>query len=186
MKRLLFVLTLIVLFTACKEEVLYPNLSYTCECGSINWDGNSYDLTDSHYVATATDSTEQGLLFDAGKDYYITAKVELEDELEPHHFNMKISVPDLSLGVQTGAGGSSFYAFEEDIFNVEIEEVNFNSISVVDQYAVSAGSMTITSELASTLDDISFEFEVFLTVGGSAAGTPFVYTGSFSSEKQEL
>lgn len=186
MKRFLTVLALITLLAACKEEVAYPDLTYKCECGSINWDGSAIDLTDSHYITVATDTTDLGLEFDLAKDYFTTAKIEDNSELEPHHINMKISVPDLTLGISPSVGAPVFYDFEEGIFSVNIEEVNYNSISTVDEFAVNAGSMTISTELGSPMDQVTFEFEIFQTVNGSAAGVPFIYTGSFSSIKEEL
>jgi len=186
MKRFLFVLTLIAFLSACQTESVFPDLTYRCECGTVVWDDSSIDLTDSHYITTATDTTKLGLQFDLGKDYFITAEIDNEEDLEAHHLNMKISVPDLTLGIQNDFGGPICYDFEEGIFSVLIEEVDFNSLSTVDTYAVGAGNMTIASELGSTVDNITFEFEVFLTVGGSAAGQPFLYSGTFISEKEEL
>lgn len=184
MKKLIFFLTLVVLIASCKTEVPYPDLSYKCECGTVQWDTTSLDLTDSHWISTATAETDLGLVFDLGKDYYTTAKIDIDGEQEPHHLNMKISLPDVTMGVQNGLGAPIFYDFAEGIFGVEIEEVNYNSISVIDYFAVNAGNMTITSELGSITDQIDFEFEVFLTVDGSAAGIPFVFSGSFISDKE--
>ncbi len=186
MRHFLFIFILIVLLSACQKESERMSLAYRCECGTVNWNNSIIDLTDSHYIVTASDTTDQGVNLDLGKDYFITAKFDTEADVEPHHLNMKISVPDVTLGTQNGLGAPFFYNFSEGTFSVQIEEINFNSLSTVDKYAVSAGNITISPDSGSNTDNLSFELEALLTMNGQSVGTPFIFTGNFISTKENL
>lgn len=186
-KNLLILLTLCaLLITSCKDEVDPEDISYKCECGSVSWNGSSYLLTDAHWVTTGTEIDEIGLEIITAKDYYTTAKVELEGEIEPHHLNMKLSIPDISEGVMMNLGGTRFYDIDSTNVTFNLEEVNFNSLSTVDDFLVVAGAFELTQGLGSEIDDISFTLEIVRAVDGSPAGFPFLYSGSLTAAKEEF
>jgi len=181
----LFCLSLV--FTQCKKETVFEDLTYLCLCGGNTWNGDSYPLTDAHWITTDTTTGDLGLEIITGKDYYTTAKIELENGVEPHSLNMKLSIPDLSEGVQISLEGAKFFEAHPDSnsVNISIEEVNFNSLSVVDDYAVLAGAFELLENPFTGVDNVTFDLEVVQVVNGSAAGFPFVFSGSFTASKEE-
>ncbi len=174
------------LISSCKEEVPFENNTYMCECGSNTWKGTTYELTDAHWITIATEVDSLGIERITGKEYYTTAKIEIEGELEPHHVNMRLAIGDISQGTAISLDGTRFFSLgDEDITSVsiQIEDVNFNELSIVDEHAVIAGVFTYIPGISGT-DQIDFQLEIVRLFEGSAAGLPFVYSGTLIASQE--
>ncbi|MFK7757731.1 MAG: hypothetical protein AB8B53_12445 [Flavobacteriales bacterium] len=182
----LFSVLCMLLMFSCKEETPFETITYKCECGSNTWNGESYELTDAHWITVNTEVDSLGIERIIGKEYYTTAKVELEDELEPHHINMRLRIDSLNQGVQAFVNGPFFYSSEnEEVTTVsyDIQDVNFNNLSVVDEHAVIAGAFDLV-EGSGGVDEINFQLEIVRLFEGSAAGLPFIYSGSILASQE--
>lgn len=189
-KILIFLILDVLLFASCKKEVPLNDLTYTCECGSLSLDGAEYQLTDAHWVTLANDTDDFGSDIITGKDYYTTTKIELEGEVEPHHLNMRVVIPALSEGDLLGLSNVRLFQAHPDSNNVTfvIEEVNFNSLSPLTKYVVTAGAFELTQgEPGIVADDITFQLDIAPSLDGlTPLTTSSSFSGSFLADKEEL
>tara|TARA_B100000809_G_C15079808_1_gene509235 strand:+ start:894 stop:1472 length:579 start_codon:yes stop_codon:yes gene_type:complete len=189
-KILIFLILDVLLFASCKKEVTPNDLTYNCECGSLSFDGAPYQLTDAHWITLANDTDDFGIDVITGKDYYTTTKIELEGEVEPHHLNMRVVIPALSEGDLLGLSSVRFFQAHPDSNNVTfiIEEVNFNSLSPLTKYVVTAGAFElIQGAPGAVTDDITFELDIAPSLDGiTPLTTSSSFSGSFLADKEEL
>ncbi len=189
-KKTFILLSLVVLLIAsCKKEVTREDLTYKCECGDYTLDGTNHLLTDAHWVTLSTDTDDFGFEIITGKDYYTTAKIDLEDETEAHHLNVRITIPILTEGVTIGLDQTRFFEAHPDSNSVDIfiEEINFNTLTTSLQYIVTAGAFEFLEDAQSGTDNIEFQLEVAPSLDGfTPIGFPIPFTGSLSADKEEI
>lgn len=183
---LISVLCMLLMFS-CKEETTFEDLTYKCECGTNTWNGVTYELTDAHWVTINTEIDTLGIERIVGKEYYTTAKVELEGEAEPHHINMRLAIDSLNQGIQQVLGGPTFFGLaNENVTTVsfDIQDVNFNSLSQVDDHLVIAGGIELV-EGPNGVDEVSFVLEIVGFLEGEGTfGSSFPFSGSFTASQE--
>lgn len=96
---------------ACKKTPDYVPSPYTCQCGSLTWQGEEYDLLGTSYILS--DSTNS-----ASRRYYITSDVSLEGESSTHGLSAWIEIPDIDGGgeftIDAQSGVNEFQAWVDE------------------------------------------------------------------------
>lgn len=96
---------------ACKKTPDYVPSPYACQCGSLTWQGEEYNLLGTTYILT--DSTNA-----KSRRYHITADVSLEGEEATHGLSAWFSVNDIGNGgefsIDAQTGVNQFQAWVDE------------------------------------------------------------------------
>jgi len=96
---------------ACKKTPDYVPNPYSCKCGSLNWQGEEYELLGTSYILS--DSTNH-----ASRRYHITSDVSLEGESSTHGLSAWIEIPDIDGGgeftIDAQSGVNEFQAWVDE------------------------------------------------------------------------
>ncbi|MFM7729973.1 MAG: hypothetical protein ACKO6L_02950 [Flavobacteriales bacterium] len=88
---LVTVLGVLIFAAACKKTPDYMPQPYKCGCGSVDWQGTTYDLLSASYILS--DSTVSD-----SRRYYFTSDVGLTGEYQTHGLSGWIEIPELDGG----------------------------------------------------------------------------------------
>lgn len=96
---------------SCKKTPDYVPSPYACQCGSLTWQGEEYNLLGTTYILT--DSTNA-----KSRRYHITADVSLEGEEATHGLSAWFSVNDIGNGgefsIDAQTGVNQFQAWVDE------------------------------------------------------------------------
>ena len=110
-----------IVLAGCQENTEFENPVYTCECGSVSWNGAAYDFLMAEYLH----QPDTNLL---SRRYYTTTNVAVEGETEPHHLNISFYVEDVTGQFFTAADDSlAIFHFREKIKEFEVRVSNLNN-----------------------------------------------------------
>ncbi len=167
-KITVLVLAISFAFAACKKSEEFVNPVFTCDCGSLNWNGTSFQLQMAEYVNPIDTS-------DYARTYFLTADVTSEDETETHNLNLSFEIENII--------NSPFLLAEQSI-PFSLEEINYNDpFFPMRRFVPYTGVITInpaifggteTVELNLLLNEVSSD--------GIVLNTEIPFNGSFSIE----
>lgn len=168
MKTVLVVIALSLTIVACKKTPDFVNPVYSCECGSMTWNGDEYQLALAEYI----NAPDTALL---SRRYYATADVQLEDEFDAHNLNFTIEVDTVIKSV--------FFVDADPDLIIDIEEVNFNDpLLPVRDYQTTGGVVNIAANVLGGPETVSFDLIVKETFDGIPVGFDIPFSGSFTVE----
>jgi hypothetical protein len=143
---LAFFLGLAILVVACKKTPDYVAQPYKCGCGTVDWQGVSYDLLSASYILS--DSTVSD-----SRRYYFTSNVSLDGEYDTHGLSGWIEIPELDGGgtfeIDAQTNLSEFQAWVDE-FNVNDptdslrQYVPVNAVVQVAQAPAAGGTETVS------------------------------------------
>ncbi|MGB0136023.1 MAG: hypothetical protein ACPF83_02175 [Flavobacteriales bacterium] len=154
-----------IVLAGCQENTEFENPVYTCECGSVSWNGAAYDFLMAEYLH----QPDTNLL---SRRYYTTTNVAVEGETEPHHLNISFYVEDVT---------GQFFTAEDDSLAIKIEEVNYNeSFIQIREYQADFAAIEVVPALLNGPEQVTFLMQVTEYINGSPAGFPFEVQGVFT------
>ncbi len=157
------ILTLVMV--SCKKSPEFVNPVYVCECGSMAWQGDVFELLDANYIQPDTANF-------LSRRYYITAEVNLEGETQAHSVNMMLEVDSVDK--------ESFFVEDDPDLLALIEEINFNDpLDTLVQYVPIAGGIEINPAILGGTEVVSFDFILKRWQNGTLVGFNVPFSGSF-------
>jgi hypothetical protein len=165
--RILLVFSVVLSFLAsCKKSSEYVPEPYKCKCGSINWNGKSYDLLSSSYILS--DSTQS-----SSRKYFVSAKIS-DKATERKNLNLEIVVPDITASpLQLNDLSSDFNGIGQEV------EV-FDAFDVTLRYRISSGTISVNPALFGGTESVNFSFT--LEPQFSTSTPVFTVSGNFQVE----
>lgn len=110
-RNLLFFACVALALWSCKKTPDYVPAPYLCQCGSLTWQGEQYELLGTTYILTDSTNSES-------RRYYITADVSLEGEQATHGLSAWIEIPDIDGGgefnIDAQSGVNQFSAWVDE------------------------------------------------------------------------
>lgn len=170
LKSITAVVLLSFLYVGCKKTPDYVSLPYVCACGGLTWQGVGYELLDANVVQT--DDTEP-----YSRRYYITAKVQLEGELQPHGLGAWIQIP-------TVEDGDYYYINQQQNLTeyvARVHEFNLNDPTDTLRTFIPLEGTVLINEAGITGGNESGSFQMILKEleDNVPVGFPLEFSGSF-------
>lgn len=154
-----------IVFAGCKKSEEFVNPVHVCECGSLKWDGEEFQLLTANYVLSDTANF-------LSRRYYLSANVAVEGETETHNVNVILEVDSVDQSI-------FFVETAEDLF-VRVENVNYNDpISVVRVFEPIQGQVLISPAILGGTETVSFNLILKENYNGNLVGFPVSFSGSF-------
>jgi hypothetical protein len=152
----------------CEKDSEPEDTSYKCQCGSMNWQGASFQLNDASRILW--DDT----LF-TSREYYATAELRGGNQFLPaNSLNLEMSFEDISQ--------LTFFT-EVDTFDVVLQEVNYGDpLNVLREFAPVEGTVSINPAPIGSPESVSFTFNMRQVVNGQFVGLPVPFSGSLTAE----
>ena len=151
----------IISFSSCQKTPDYVNEPYKCLCGSVGWDGTTYEVLGAEYVFL-TDTLS--------RKYFVTTEISSADDQEVHHINFELEIEDVMI---------TDYNIADDPLNMSIKEVDYNSALVHREFQAIAGSVTLMPAPFGGPEQVNFSLIVRQVVGGDLFGPEIPYNGNF-------
>lgn len=160
----------VLLFSGCKKTPDYVSVPYTCACGGLTWQGVGYELLDANVVRHDPEEPYS-------RRYYITAKVQLEGEAEPHGLGVWIEIPSVE-------DGDYYYINQQQgltEYVARIHEFNLNDpIDTLRTFIPLEGTVLINeSPLNEGTETGSFQMILKELQNNVPVGFPKEFSGSF-------
>ena len=154
-----------IVLAGCQTNTEFENPVYTCECGSMSWNGAVYNFLMADYLH----QPDTNLL---SRRYYTTTNVAVEGETEPHHLNISFFVDDAT---------QQFFTASDDSLAIKIEEVNYNeAFTQIREYQADFAAIEVVPAVISGPEQVTFLMQVTEYINGSPAGFPFEVQGVFT------
>lgn len=161
----LFVALSVVVLFGCQTNEEFVNPVYTCDCGSVTWNGSSRQFLMAEYLH----QPDTNLL---SRRYYTTVNLQSETETEPHHLNISFYVDTVI---------QQLFTLEDDDLQLKIEEVNYNDPFIpIRYYEADIAFVSVVPSLLNGPETVSFQWQITEMLNGSPAGFPFAVEGSFT------
>lgn len=171
LKSISAVFVLAIIIAGCKKTPDYVSLPYVCGCGGLTWQGVGYELLDANVVRT--DDTEP-----FSRRYYITAKVKLEGETQPHGLGAWIEIP-------TVEDGDYYYINQQQNLSqyiARVHEFNLNDPTDTLRTFIPLEGTVLINEAGLTGGNESGSFQMILKQleNNVPVGFPLEFSGSFT------
>jgi hypothetical protein len=153
---------------ACKKTEPYPDNTHKCECGSLEWEGETYNLVAAHGILTDT-------IDFLARQYYISAEVSND-----YGVNVK------SINFRFTPGSTLFGQGYIDVTNPEIgttphliEVIDFkNKQNPVRRYMAISGEYFINYAPFGGTEKMNWSFQVREIVNNQMVGFPKPFKGN--------
>ena len=153
-------------FPSCKKSSEFVNPVFTCDCGSLKWEGTEFEILTANYIQPDTANF-------LSRRYYISADVAGPGDTETHNVNMILEVDSVDQSI--------FFVETATDLVVRVENVDYNDpISSLRIFEPVQGQVVIHPAILGGTETVTFNFVLKENYNGSLVGFPVNFSGTFS------
>jgi hypothetical protein len=161
----IFAAFVIIVFTGCKKSEEFINPVHNCDCGSLKWDGEEFQLLTANYIIPDTANF-------LSRRYYISANVGISGESDTHNINVVLEVDSVDQ--------VNFFVETSEDLAVRVENVNYNDpITSLRLFEPVQGQVVITPAILGGTEKVSFNLVLKENYNGDLVGFPVNFSGTF-------
>ena len=170
MKRfssLLVPAALAILLASCSTSEDYLPPAYTCDCGTLELDGESMEVLGAEFVYLPGEDS----LFT--RRYFVTADARTDGELQEHAVSLTLDVPNVQSGAIFYPAGGVF---------TQVDETNFNvAFDTTQTYRITNGvASVLAAPLTGGEETVNIDFLIRREQDGELVGFERTLKGEFT------
>ena len=164
----LLIVALVGILAGCYKAPEFINPVYSCECGSVTFGDNLYNLKMAE--AVVPDSLEP-----LSRSYHIVADLRTPDEVDAH-----VPAHDLTFHFSFPVLETVTYLQQEDVEHL-VQVINHGDAISIRNYKATDGSIAINPAYNGGEETVEFNLSLRESVDSILVGVPIAFTGTFTS-----